>query len=242
MNRSVRFLTAQELKRYPLPGVLTGMFYVLMGLMTGGMFLGFGEPQETASKTVQAVQEATTDWMFLCTVSTLGFVFTKDCFSYHRTDIFSRKLAFYRKLPIKNKEIVAARYLVLLVSLPVMSICYFLPLCTMLYLESIMSTAEGMGASVIWFSFSILAGSFYVFLEQGYNGMQYLKSTLGMMVVYLVFLFILAITDNHIIEGTLDMVRRYGLFPPVLSLLTALVGAYGMAKVTVRRLASRDLL
>ncbi|MNP80465.1 hypothetical protein D3C76_1785800 [compost metagenome] len=47
----------------------------------------------------------------------LGFIFTKDYLSYYRTDAFSRKLAFYRKLPVTDKEIVAARYLVFLISL-----------------------------------------------------------------------------------------------------------------------------
>jgi hypothetical protein len=242
MKSAILFLAGHELKRYPLPAVLSGLFFAIMGLMTGGMHLGYGESQEAISKAVRVVQSTSNDWIILCIVSSLGFVYTKDYFSYYRTDTFSRRLAFYRKLPIGGREIVAARYLVLGASLIAMSVCYYTPLYALLRAESVLTPGEGAGVFLTWFSCSILAGSIYIYLELGYTGKQYLKMSFVLILVFLAFLIVMAVLNVHIVEGTLELVKRYGAFPPVISFLMALAGAYGMAKVTLRRLASRDLV
>lgn len=241
MKRSVWFLAAHEIKRYPVPGILTGLFFAMMGLMSGGIHLGYElSGERELGERVTAIQFLYSDWVILCVVSTLGFVYTRDYFSYYRSDTFSRRLAFYRKLPIGNKEILAARYLVMGTCLLAMSVCYYLPLYAML--QRFLTPGEGAGLFLVWTGYSIFAGTVYIYMELGYTGKQYLKLTFVVLLVLLLFLIVLAAMNIHIIEGTLDLVRRYGALPPILSLLASLAGAWGMARVTLRRLSARDLL
>jgi hypothetical protein len=237
----VRFLIKWELRRYPLPLCLTALFFLLMGFMLGSQILDVQQDTEHVGSIFYIIRETQNDWILLAMASVLSYVFTKENYVYHRTDAFTRKLAFYRKLPVDNLDILAARYLILLMNLAIFSVFFYTPFYLMLRNGHQVGGLQFLGSLLVWSGFSLLASSFYVYLELGHSGKTYFRTNLILVALYLVVLTLLAFAGFHIVGETFRAVDRYGLYPSLLSLLAGGIGAYAIFRKTLRRMAARDL-
>lgn len=242
MQRNVWFLTSEELRKYPIAGALTALFFALTGLMLGGIVLSGRNAGEDTDALTKLIIHANTDWVLMCLIITLAFVFTKDYFSYQRTDVFSRRLAFYRKLPIRNRDILLSRYLLMVLSLAAMSVCFYVPLYLMLRTEQAVGPMAFLGAALVWTGVSLLAGVGYIHLELGYPGRRYMKMNFILVFLLLIVVIVLSVRGVRIAEGTFGLAERHGFYPGLVSILLAAGGMYGMFRVTLRRISTRDLL
>lgn len=239
MWTNIRFLVRNDLRRSWLPTLLTGFFYSIIGLTIGGLSQGIHYADD---RIIRISQEISRDLASFGILSSLGFALTKEYLSYYRTDFFSQKLAFYRRLPITGKEIVTARYLVLLATLPLMSICYYIPFYLVFRLGQDEPGAVFLGVLVMWTSFSLLCGAGFVHLELGYPGRKYFIVTIFAIFFCMGIITVLGIFNIHLISGSFYLVRKYAIVPPLLFLAAGIGGAWAIAKQTIRRLEVRDLL
>lgn len=240
MWRNVRFLASQELRKYPLAGALTALFFAVAGVMLGGLFLSSRREGEDAL--TRFIVHADTDWVLMCLVITLSYVFTKDCWTFHRTDVYSRRLAFYRKLPVADRDILLSRYLLMGLSLIPMSLCLYLPAYYIVRAESPIDGLSFLAAVTVWTGLSLLAGAGYIHLELGFPGKWYFKINLLLVFLLLVLIVLLSSEGIYIMEGTFGLVERYGFYPGLISLLAAAGGIIGIFRLTLRRISTRDLL
>jgi hypothetical protein len=230
-----------ELKKLPLPLLMTGLLFGFVGLFSGQTIIGPAKLQEK-EQFIRMIQEMTTDWIVFCMVACLGFAFTKEYFSFHRTDSFSRRLAFYRKLPITNREIVTARYVVMLINMIVLSVFYYVPFYLMMRLGNNVTGLEFTAAVLLWAGLSLISGGFFIYLELGYPGKKYLIFNMLVLGVILTVLVGLGLLNIHLVSGSFYLARHYAFYPSVLVILAGAAGAWLCAKKTVRRLDTRDLL
>jgi hypothetical protein len=224
----------------PISLLVSGIIYAIGGFFTGGILVSAQELQD--ERAIQLIQQFTSDWMMLCLATSLGFAFTKDYLDYFRTDAFSRRTAFYRKLPLTNREIVVARHVILLITVVPMSVCFHIPAYLIIRLGSLATGIEYLGAAVSWLGISLLAGAGYIYLELGFSGRKYLVYTMLALGIALVLLTGLGFMGIFLVGGSFQLVRNYHAWPPVLSVLAGAAGMWFVAKKTVRRLNVRDLL
>lgn len=241
MWHNVKFLILHDLRRSVVPAVLTGLLYGLVGISTGGMVRG-AESLDQTDKVARVIQQTTSDWMVFCLVTCLGFIFTKDYFSYYRNDAFSRRLAFYRKLPVSNHEILTARYGVFLLTAVAMSVCYYTPFYLVLCSGDGVAGGEFLGSAFIWLGLTLFVGACFIHLELGYPGKKYLIVNMFIVGICLLLIVCLNILDIHLVSGSFSLIRHYAAWPSVLSVLAGAAGAWLFSKKTLRRLAARDLL
>ncbi|RAU92003.1 hypothetical protein DQG13_28340 [Paenibacillus sp. YN15] len=233
-------LVKQEMRKILLPALFTGIFFAFMGGVTGMMFLELDDP-DRSQWAARMIYESMADLVAVSMTCCLGFTFTRDYFSFYRTDAFSRKLAFYRKLPVTDREIVAARYLVFLISLLPMALCYFAALYLPVRMEQLATGTEFIQAAVLWLGMSLAGGAGFLYLELGVSGKAYLLLNAVVMGVMLAAVIALNLGGLHLVGGSLSLVRRCGIWPSLAGVAAGAAIALLVARATVRRLAVRDL-
>lgn len=240
MWANIKFLAGKDLRSSLLAMGLTAIFYIFIGGFLGSQTIEFSGLQE--DRYVLMIREMTMDWVMLCMLLCLGFVFSKEYFHYHRTDSFSRRLAFYRKLPVTNKEIVLARYVVFFMNLLAMSLCFYVPFFLIARLGADLSPLNFLGAVMIWSSLSLVGGAIFLYMELGFMGKYYLRGTFIFMGIILVILVVVELLGVHLYSGGLYLAEHYNLWPGNLFLALGIIAVWVGAKKTVRRLDVRDLL
>lgn len=240
-NGYVRMLVKQETRKLLLPALLTGILFAFLGAVTGTMFLGLGDPDRMQGA-VRVLGNIAADLVTVSMTCTLGFAFTRDYLSFYWSDAFSRRLAFYRKLPVTDKEIVAARYLVFFITLPPMALCYFAGMYVPVRLEHLVTGTEFVQAALIWLGISLAGGSGFMYLEQGMPGKAYMQLTLLVLFVLLLIVVVLNVSGIHLVSGSLALVRDYGIWASMAGVAAGGAIAWGVAPLMIRRLASRDLV
>ncbi|MDF2935798.1 MAG: hypothetical protein K0Q90_1171 [Paenibacillaceae bacterium] len=237
----VFMLVKLETRKLLLPALISGIIYAVLGLVTGVLTLGLSDPDSTHWAARQ-IYEWTADLMMVSMSCGLGFVFTKDYLSYYRTDAFSRKLAFYRKLPVTDKEIVTARFLVFLATLLPMALCFFALFYLPVRIEQLATGVEFTQAAVMWLGLSLAGGAGFLFLEMGFSGKMYLLLSLVVVVIFLAAIAILNLSGIHLVSGSLSLVRDYGIWPSLAVVAVGAAVAWGTAPLIIRRVASRNLI
>lgn len=238
MWRSAWRLARKEIVRMPLPVVLT-ILYTLLNSLILGYFIS-GGPGVTDPHSLFK-QKFVVD-VFICVfVPNLCFVLTKDYFLYYRNDIFTKKLAFYLKLPIRHSEIVLARYIEFGLAVILFSVVFY----TGLYW---FSGGLGIGSdpwtftgvSVLWSGVSLIFSGLYIYLELGYSGKWYFVISLLVAFIYVSACLILNLQSVSLLDSTIAAVQTSGALVPVLSAVVGAAGAYGWAWLTTNRLKQRD--
>ncbi len=237
----VYMLVKQETRKLLLPALLTGILFAFLGAVTGMMFLGLDDP-DLKGGAMRIFLNIAADLVAVSMTCTLGFVFTRDYLSFYWSDAFSRKLAFYRKMPVTDKEIVAARYLVFFITLPPMALCYFAGMYFPLRMEHLVTGAEFVQGALLWLGLSLAGGAGFMYMEQGVPGKAYMRLTLLVVVALLLVVVLFNLMGIHLVTGSLSLVRSWGLLASLAGVAVGGAIAWGIAPLMVRRLASRDLV
>lgn len=240
-NGYVRMLVKLETRKQLMPALLTGILFAFLGAVTGTMFLGLGDPSRLHGA-ARVLGNIAADLVTVSMTCTLGFVFTRDYLSFYWSDAFSRRLAFYRKLPVTDKEIVAARYLVFLITLPPMALCFFAGMYVPVRLEHLVTGTEFLQAALLWLGFSLAGGSAFMYMEQGVPGKAYMELSLLAVFIFLLVVVVLNLSGIHLVGGSVVLVRSWGIGASLAGMAIGGVIAWRVAPLMVRRLASRDLI
>lgn len=237
-------LLTHQLKQHIIPLIGSMAFFLLMGFMAGGMLISL-EHMEDESAFALMIQYISVDWVNFAMICVIGHCFTKESFNFVRKDSYSRTLAFYRKFPVTNREITAARFAEFLLILPVLAACYYTPYFFVARTQSGLNlTASGFITVVlVWLGITLLAGGFYLFLELGYSGKAYLLRNFMVVGTALVVLVILNLCGIHLVYGSFTLARQVPVWiPPVISLAIGGASLWLWYGKTVQRLTVRDLL
>jgi|GEM_PF-3555468 len=174
----------------------------------------------------------------------LGFLISRRYMTYRTTDLFTKKLAFMRQLPIPLRVIVSSRFMQLLITLVPMALvlfaCYGI-VAAALHLVSF-GALQFAGFFLFWIGYSLVFGSLYVYWELGLTGRQYFNRCMMMVPVYMVAAVVLWLwLGESVWTRSLSWVEdSYGGIS-LLSLLVAALTVLGVGKALVARLRQRDL-
>jgi hypothetical protein len=180
------------------------------------------------------------DFFFLAIVSILSInVFSRDYFLIHR-DPFRGWLVFLRSLPVSPREMVLARSLIMLPATLAMTVIFFAPITAF-----ILSTDPRFGVGqflwfvLAWLGYALAAGGMNLLMELGANGKLALFFQFAWLAVILGFVWMFG---GDIVYSTFRLAGEYGPLTAGIALLFGGVLFALFAKVTERRVASREFV
>jgi hypothetical protein len=183
------------------------------------------------------------DFMYLTILPTMGFLMNRNFMHYWSRDPYTRKLAYWRTLPISWNAIVIARYLQHAIVLTIVSAYFFsLQYALLSDMRELLSPGEYVGYALIWYGYALMAGATYVYFEQTVSGKVYFAVCAGYVLVYAAIIVVLGLTDTRVVVRTMDASRHHEWLWPVLSVALGAAVILLMGLLLRRRLAKRNLL
>ncbi|BBH22175.1 hypothetical protein Back11_35200 [Paenibacillus baekrokdamisoli] len=172
------------------------------------------------------------------------------CFFMHRStlkswnnNIYTRRIAYWRTMPIGITSIVMARMLQLLTVLLIVATFFF----TIQYLfvaeiRNLMTPGQYIIFVLFWIGYALAVGSTYVIFEILVDGKTYFFICLGYAGVYLAISLVFWRTHSEIVVRSMEVAHNGEVLWPVCSLLIAFI-VVAIASLTIRRkLETRNLL
>lgn len=183
------------------------------------------------------------DFLYLTILPTMGFLMNRRAFFYRSRDSYTRKLAYWRTLPIGWNAIVLSRMLQHAVVLTIVSAYFFTVEYALLNeLRALLAPGEYILYALTWYGYALAAGSTYVYFEQTLKGKIYFAVCIGYMLVYALLCLLLWATGTNLFMRTIEASREHHYIWPVVALLlgTAVSAANGL--FIRNRLRKRSLL
>jgi hypothetical protein len=235
MWTDIRWLTRFEFKSnvFSLLGTICFfMFYaLLLGLMTQDILRDL------------SVASIAMDAFFIAATPGLGLLFKRDYFSsYWSTDIFSKRLRYWRQLPIHIRDIVWSKYLHLLlctlIQAPIFFILFYV---TSQYQEVYIHWLSFIAFAYAWTVFGMAGAMAYLYMELTFSGKRYFILSMLSIIPILLLLFILnAIGAPIVITSFYWASYGYGL-PMALAATVALAAIWSFfPRATIQKLSTRD--
>jgi hypothetical protein len=231
----IRWLTRYEFKRNMLSLLGTLCFFVFYALLLGVMFTDMSEDSPFYSLTLDA--------FFLAVLPGFGILLKRVYFtSYWSSDIFTKRLKFWRQLPIGIPEIVWSRYFHLLLCTCIQAPIFF----TLFYLvsqyqETYIHWFNYLTFAYAWTVFSIICSMIYMYMELCLSGKRYfIYSLLSVFPILLIIIVLNALQIPIVITSINFTAYGYGL-PMILTSTILLVAIWGIIpSLTIKRLSRRD--
>lgn len=130
------------------------------------------------------------DFLMLTLLPNMGFVMNRTVFHYWKTNSFTRKIAYWRTMPIGFQSIVISRMLQLVAMLTIVGVYFFgLEYALVGELRETLSFGQYLLFALFWMGYALMMGSGYMFAEQCFSGRTYLLVCWGY-----IMLFILIVT------------------------------------------------
>ena len=240
--RNVRWLAAEDIRRNRLSYPATGIAALLAGLYT--MVL-YGLQSSGKGWVEEAVGGSVLDLWFLamCPALTINLIFNRDYSSRFTKDNMTSRLTFLRSLPISARELVASRALVMMSSLAVTSLLFFLPPYLLSSsLSDKLGPVEYLWFVLIWIGYALFSGGFYLYTWLSFSKRDDPWTILS----FLAFLFVAIGTMDWtigvgIISTTVGLAESHGPFSALVALSIGGLGFLLWGLATERRLRKRDL-
>lgn len=253
--RNAWLLSKREISLSVISYSITVFATLLLGLLVVGMEF-FNLLYAWGENTTQASSLAPSNWVldffFLLFVSLLAINWFAEGWSFPWRNVFSKRYAFLRILPIDSRDLIAGRVLTMTLTLLSLSALFFLPgyllanlLGTEQFLDAVRSQLnllQYLWFVIIWIMFGLVAGGFHLYMESGVRGRSILIVQLAWYLPLLLLVFVVSPAIDGIVAGTLRLVQQYGPLPAVVA---AIVGGplFSLWVVAAkRRLERRDLV
>ncbi|QHT59613.1 hypothetical protein GXP70_06370 [Paenibacillus lycopersici] len=183
------------------------------------------------------------DFLYLTLMPIMGFLMNRNTLNCWNRDPYTRRLAYYRTLPISWNTIVVSRMLQHAIVLTIVFAFYF----TLQYLLSgFMREQLAVGDYVlfvlIWYGYALMAGATYIFFELTLKGNAYIIVCFLYVIVYALIDLILWATHTNLIESTIAAAREHHYAWPVLSVVLGAALAVLLGALTRMRVVKRGLL
>ncbi|MBW7476889.1 hypothetical protein K0T92_19410 [Paenibacillus oenotherae] len=232
--RGAMYIFRNEMRQSWIGVVITVLFFIYVGLIItpniNEMIMDKGEDLSWIG-----------DSLYLLLVPFMGFLMNRTIFRYRTDDPFTRKITYFRTLPISLNAIVLARMIQsIAVSVPVAVFFYTFQYIISDELNTLLSVDQYMYFVFFWFGYSIIGGCIYVYIEQAYNGKIYFISSLLAMLLYTVIAILLWANQTEFLLWSLHAAKNEELAWPILANVSAIAALLLTGILIRRRLASRD--
>lgn len=162
-------------------------------------------------------------------------------------DPFTKRMAFYRSLPIPLNVLAMSRTMLTLMVFIIMLTVFYTTMYVSLVLSgrflSDVAPAEFMMFVLFWVGYALLLSGGNTFIESGTNGkMLHLFPFINMLVLLLVIAVTYHLSKKGIVEWALIFVQYSGWLGVLAALLSGMAGCYVWHIVLTRRLSTRDYL
>lgn len=230
-------ITRRDLATQKLSFLWTLLFSLYFVLIFSGTLNDFMVPDYQGS----ALGIYSIDLILLIFSSVLGFGCSKENMKYWSNDLFSKKLAYFRTLPIRTEVLIWSR----VIHIQIFTLYTSSLLFTTLYFLSDRLNQQVTGIQYIWFVFTLIGfswimSSIYMYFEQGYVGRNYLWICVFIGLVMISIVSIIHLAGGSIIMSTLHWIKESGPVLPVLMLLVGLLAWVISIKLTISRVQRRE--
>lgn len=240
---NVRALAGREFKR-TWPSYLTsGLFNLVFGLIAVFQAFVIWEGIGPEQATIEGFAFLFADLLFVFTLGNLAVNFTSPRYLDREKDQFSDYLEFLKTLPILPSEAVAARAVVMLAALAVMSCVFFAPVYAFAG-EGIWSTL-GLGHYLsfvaVWVAYGLLSGGMLLYLELGVRGaaFRFWYMMASPVVLLAAVLLCNLVLDVRLVAGSLALTDEHGALMAIGALAVGISGFVLLAVATARRAGRR---
>ncbi|MBO7747651.1 hypothetical protein I8J29_26030 [Paenibacillus sp. MWE-103] len=183
------------------------------------------------------------DFLYLTILPNMAFVMNRNMMHYWSRDPFSRKLAYWRTLPISWNAIVLSRMVQHVVVLTVVAAYFFtLQYAVMSGVRELLSPGAYALYALTWYGYAMAAGATYVFFEQTLHGKVYFAVCLSYVAVYVLVGIVLWLTHTSLMFASIEAARDHRAVWPAVALLAGALATCLVARLARRQLAKRNLL
>ncbi|QHW31201.1 hypothetical protein GZH47_10250 [Paenibacillus rhizovicinus] len=187
------------------------------------------------------------DWasnfLYLSLLPTMGFIMNRSMFCYWSRDSYTRKLAYWRTLPISWNAILVSRMLQHVVVLSIVSICFFATQYSLLApMREQLAPGDFVLYVLTWYGYSMMVGATYVYLELTMKGKVYFVVCSCYLIFYALLVLILQMTDTNLVLRTIAASRHHHWLWPGVSLALGAAVTVLIGWLARMRLAKRSLL
>ncbi|QYR22616.1 hypothetical protein KZ483_06550 [Paenibacillus sp. sptzw28] len=232
--RGANILFQHEMRRSWLGLLLTMLFFTYMSIVTMPLFTMVlqGEDGGWAG-----------DFVYLSVLPSMSFLMNRSLLKYWLNDPYTRKLAYWRTMPIGLTSIVLARMMQLVTVLVIVGIFFFTAQYLMLNeLRELLSPGEYVYFALTWLGYSLAIGSTYVYFEQAINGKLYLIICIGYLILFGISVLVFWTADVQLLKSSIEAAQRHNVMWPAGALTLGAAVMIFTGIVLRKRLATRNLL
>lgn len=244
MVKDAWWLAKKELKFNKIPLAFSMLVTIFFGAMVS---LHFTQTvQNVVSPETAIDQFLFIDIMFVLVTPALAAIFMASPYLSYRAikeDPFSKRMAFYRSLPIQVEALALSRMMVMVVTLLTLSFVFYGTITLIAYdqLFQLLTIKEFVIFIAIWFGYALALGGMNPYIEYGTNGkvlhlFPYIFLTIVGVVAFLIYL----ILGIGIVETTISLSIKMGWSICLFSLIIGLLGCSFWKTLLTRRLSTKD--
>lgn len=183
------------------------------------------------------------DFMYFTLMPNFGYLMNRTIFSYWRDDSFTKKLAYWRSLPIPFSHMTAGRLLMMLCMTLISWILFFGVQYAMIHdLREQVSLLLYFYGSLFWLGYSIIMGTVFIYWEQGFGGKVFFIMCWVSFLLYGLITYAVHSFTPSLVAAMLESSKEgFGPLPLLAILLAVIVLWVGQITIT-RKIARRSLL
>jgi hypothetical protein len=232
--RGANILFQHEIRRSWLGLLMTVLFFAYMSIVTMPLFTIVLEGKDGGWAG---------DFVYLSVLPSMSFLMNRSLIKYWLNDPYTRKIAYWRTMPIGLTSIVLARMMQLVTVLVVVGLFFFTSQYLLLNeLRELLSPGEYVYFALTWLGYSLAIGSTYVYFEQAINGKLYLMICVGYLVLFGSAVLILWTSDVQVLKSSIEAAQRHNIIWPAGALAIGVSVMFITGIALRKRLATRNFL
>jgi hypothetical protein len=220
-----------------------GMLFTLLFALYGGGLCGFLLNALLGPDDAPSVLYVMVDWMYLMMLPVCGLLFNRTAWAISRDDVYTKKLAHWRTMPIPAEKILQARLLQGIILVLVIGFAFLmLQYAIAPALREQVSITQWLAVGTIWLGYALLINGFFIWIEMGCSGKRYVRLYLTFMIVTMVVPVSLTLGGFHLFRYTLREIEagHYGWM--LLGFAAAIAALYTGYRATLARMRKRSYI
>jgi hypothetical protein len=181
------------------------------------------------------------DWMYLMMFPVFGQLMNRTSFAVWREDVYTKKMAHWRTMPVPLKAVVQARILSTVIQVPVVGIAFLaLQYGISPALRDQLPATHWLAVGLIWICYSLGVNAVFIWLELGFTGKQFVIGILVFMLICVIVAGSSLLTHIHLFKGPMYLIRtgQYGWLP--VFLLVTVAAIFAGYRATLKRMRNRS--
>ncbi|WP_123043209.1 hypothetical protein [Cohnella candidum] len=216
------------------------LFTFLFALYCGGM-TGVSLNELLSDPAGSSGMFVMVDWMYLMVFPAFGLLMNRTAFKISRDDVYTKKIAHWRTMPIPLQTIVKARMLNALLMVPIIGLAFLLlQYGVSSALRDRMSLVGWLAAGFVWMCYAFAMNAVLIWLELGCSGKRYVWYYWGFVAACMIVSAILAFGGVHLVRETMIQIDagHYYILPAGLAIAAAAL--YAGYRLTLKRMRERS--